>query len=728
VGRDGIVRARYWERAQAAELGENLGGSELFTRLTNHDQGSYLDNGDQAAPRDISIRDGISRILSYRALKEYPLLVRVGVAESDALATFRSRRPWYFFGAGLFSVVTAAFAWLLIGSMTRKKGIEADLRTNEIRLRDAQAMGQMGSWELDLHSNRLVWSDEIYRILEADSRQFTASIEAFHKLVHPMDQAQVRNAYAGSVMNGVGYDLEYRLLMPNGNVKFVHERCSTDFDGSGKPLRSRGTVQNITVRREIAAESARLAAIVESSQDAILSCSLDATILTWNTGAERLFGYSAAEAKGRDASIIVPVGERDAYYERWLPAAQQGRFPPPYETVRITKEGRRIDVSASLSPIYDDAQQINAISIVIRDLSQQRALQSALRATEIKLRLVAANVPGMVFELQRCEGEHGAHFTYASEGSKKLFGLNPDQLCGRPDLLTGRIAAADREAFLSSLEVSAQNLSPWAWQGRAVSQHDTLGWVQLEAKPHLGESGMIIWDGIAIDISDVKNSELKLRQTQQQLRALTAHHEEIREEERARIARELHDELGQLLTGVKLHLSTHRTGGTDRRANQKYVVQLVEQAIMVTRHAVADLRPPVLDQGFTAAVRWYAEQFFRRTGIVCEAALEDDASILDQHHRVPLFRVLQESLTNVAKHAGATRVEIQFTANGKHCRLQVRDNGKGFGQDSVASKRTFGLLGMRERVTILGGCVNVESAPGKGTAVIVDIPKNRCVA
>jgi signal transduction histidine kinase len=226
----------------------------------------------------------------------------------------------------------------------------------------------------------------------------------------------------------------------------------------------------------------------------------------------------------------------------------------------------------------------------------------------------------------------------------------------------------------------------------------------------------------------VKENELKLRENQQQLRELAAHHEAIREEERARIARELHDELGQLLTGVKLHLSTHGSGGADRRVNQNYVAQLVEQAIGVTRNVVTDLRPPVFDQGFAAAVRWYADQFYERTGIACETDIAEGDFELDEARAMSLFRVLQESLTNVAKHAGATRVDIKLTASHGQFQLRIGDNGKGFRTEYVKTKRTFGLLGMRERVAMLGGDLTVASEPGKGTVVTVDILQERKAA
>jgi PAS domain S-box-containing protein len=207
-----------------------------------------------------------------------------------------------------------------------------------------------------------------------------------------------------------------------------------------------------------------------------------------------------------------------------------------------------------------------------------------------------------------------------------------------------------------------------------------------------------------------------------ELRELAAHHETIREEERAHIARELHDQLGQMLTGVKLHLSAMgvRYAQDATYATQNaYVMRQVEHAITMTRNVVMDLRPPALDQGLSAAVAWLTERFSQRTGIICSVSAEDFKT--DESQAIALFRVLQESLTNVARHAGARQVQVTLTHAGGRVRLQVTDDGSGFVTERETSGTSFGLLGIRERVAMLGGRLTIRSAPGKGTTVEVDI-------
>lgn len=205
------------------------------------------------------------------------------------------------------------------------------------------------------------------------------------------------------------------------------------------------------------------------------------------------------------------------------------------------------------------------------------------------------------------------------------------------------------------------------------------------------------------------------------MRALSAHNTTIREEERTRIARKLHDELGQLLTGLKLSLSAmplSKPQCVDAASSEHgRIMELVEKAIIATRHAVSDLRPPALDQGLVAAIGWLAVKFERHAGVTCRLDLPEDEPVLDDARATALFRIVQESLTNVARHADAKTVCISLSASADRLHLIVRDDGCGFAPGEVSSERSFGLQGMRERAAMLGGAIEITSAPDGGTTV-----------
>jgi len=230
---------------------------------------------------------------------------------------------------------------------------------------------------------------------------------------------------------------------------------------------------------------------------------------------------------------------------------------------------------------------------------------------------------------------------------------------------------------------------------------------------------------IASDLSETKRAEKELRASSEQLRNLAAHLLSVREEERARISREVHDELGQSLTAVKMDLAwlagrlPQRNGPVLKRI--RATRQLADSIIQSIRRISTELRPAVLDLGLAAAVEWQVQEFQARSGIQCTVRLlarEEVAS----NASTAMFRIFQETLTNVARHAKATRAEVVLQKQRDRLVLLIRDNGRGFDQADPSLSKSLGLLGMRERAAILGGKVNISSAPGKGTTVSAWIP------
>ena len=204
--------------------------------------------------------------------------------------------------------------------------------------------------------------------------------------------------------------------------------------------------------------------------------------------------------------------------------------------------------------------------------------------------------------------------------------------------------------------------------------------------------------------------------------------EQAREEERRRLARELHDDLGQALTGLQMHLSWFDRGLSDwplaseGRAKVQMMRQLTDQAMQTLRAVITELRPEALDRlGLIAALDWQAETFARRAGLRCRFTANVETVDLDMGRATSIFRVFQEILTNIARHAGASRVDVSVELKEDALTLAVRDNGRGFDPTAVPP-RAFGVLGMKERAVLLGGGFEIESAPRRGTSVTLRIP------
>ncbi|MDO9216183.1 MAG: sensor histidine kinase, partial [Lacisediminimonas sp.] len=230
------------------------------------------------------------------------------------------------------------------------------------------------------------------------------------------------------------------------------------------------------------------------------------------------------------------------------------------------------------------------------------------------------------------------------------------------------------------------------------------------------------------EVIERKRAEQELQKSRELLRQLSAYQEQVKEDERKRIAREIHDELGQNLMALRIDISMveARTACSHPLLNQKsrQVLRHIDNSIKSVRSIINNLRPAVLDLGLHAALEWQVDQFERRTGISCDLLVEgDDARCeLDDQRATALFRVLQESLTNVARHAQANLVTIMLRRQGASISMTIADNGVGIYPGCRRKPNSFGLLGIGERISSLGGSFTVDSVPGEGTVLTVTVP------
>jgi signal transduction histidine kinase len=227
-----------------------------------------------------------------------------------------------------------------------------------------------------------------------------------------------------------------------------------------------------------------------------------------------------------------------------------------------------------------------------------------------------------------------------------------------------------------------------------------------------------------------QRAEDKLRRSLDQLRALTTYLQYVREEERTRIAREVHDELGQALTGLKLDMSWIATkvarSAKPVQDKVKTMVDHIDETIQLVRRIATELRPGILDSlGLVAALEWQANDFQTRTGIPCHVTASVDDSQFGQQLATVFFRIYQEALTNIIRHAKASRVDVRLSEENGALVLTVKDNGRGISEEEIANTRSIGLVGMRERAMLIGGEIALQGAPGRGTTMTLRVPLAR---
>ena len=359
--------------------------------------------------------------------------------------------------------------------------------------------------------------------------------------------------------------------------------------------------------------------------------------------------------------------------------------------------------------------------------AQRKLAERALLESEARFKAIASNIPGTVLQLL-LHADGSWSFGYVSEGCLALFGVTPRLLQRYPGYFFDLIAPEDAAAFTQTMQTSAQDLTDWNWEGRIhVSGSDDTKWVNLRSSPRRLDDGSVLWEGILSNITQNKLAELEVRRSHEKLSSLSAHIESVKERERTRIAREIHDDLGGTLTAIKIMLMRLGNGLAPEAGEALHRLRsteaLVDSALETTRRISTELRPGILDLGIVAAMEWQAAEFDKRLDIPCRMTCTHEEISLEDELSIALFRIFQETLTNIAKHAGATRVEVELEADADSVTLQVHDNGRGIAGEDLGKRQAFGILGMQERAHSLGGSASVRRTRN-GTAVTVRLPRS----
>ena len=472
------------------------------------------------------------------------------------------------------------------------------------------------------------------------------------------------------------------------------------------------------------AEALRLSQFsIDQSPVGILWVNWDSHVRYANRAAEEMLGYSPGAVLERPLRDFDPGLTMDRWLNMWRRARNHKEGVHRSETLCVRADGSQFPADVTLS--FLRFQTAEYLVVYLNDITERHQVQAALQESDARLQGIAANVPGLVFRLERSLLTGELDFPYISEGSESLAGFSPATLRLREVGLRSLVHPDDRADYHRVQDLALDSDSDWSWQGRILTRQGQQRWAEIKAITRRLDDGTVVWDGIVWDISESKRIELELDSSRGQLRELSAHLESVREEEKARIAREVHDELGQILTVLKLETSMCELAyaqldpGLHERLNS--MKKLIAQLFQLVRDVATSLRPPILDAGISSAIEWQARRFEARTHIPCLVQVPEHLPPLGASKEVGLFRILQEALTNVMRHAQAHTVELTLSVQGRELCLSISDDGQGFepGRDRPVS---FGVVGMRERVLMLGGTLSLHSIPGEGTTLTVRVP------
>jgi PAS domain S-box-containing protein len=454
------------------------------------------------------------------------------------------------------------------------------------------------------------------------------------------------------------------------------------------------------------------AAIVESSNDAIVSRNLDGIIVSWNAAAERLFGYSSAEAVGKPITILVPPELRDEDPVLLQRLGVGGRVEH-YETVRVAKGGKRLAVSLTISQVIDSAGKIMGFSKIARDITDRKRAEQVLRESEERFRLVADTAPVLIW----------------MSGTDKLCNffnqgwLNFTGRSLKDELGEGWVADVypdDAQRCVEIYSASFDARMAFEMEYRLRRFDGEYRWVVDYGVPRFESDGTFCgYIGSCVDITERKSSE-------ESLKALAGHLIHAQEEERTRIARDLHDDFSQRLALQCIELEQLRKilpeselEGRARLLTMLKGAKAMSSDIRSLSHELHSSRLEYIGlvPALSGLCKEIAEKYkidVRFSGCELPIGISKDVALC-------LFRVTQEALSNVVKHSQANRANVELRLNANGVNLHVTDNGRGFDSDANNLGAGIGLIGMTERLRLVGGKLTIHSEQMRGTEILADV-------
>jgi PAS domain S-box-containing protein len=494
----------------------------------------------------------------------------------------------------------------------------------------------------------------------------------------------------------------------------------------------RETRDRESAARDLRRAEDRVGHIVDAAMDPIVTVDEEQRVVVFNAAAEQVFGWPRDAVVGRPLDLLIPERFRAthrAHVARFGRTGVTSRRMGAQAVLRaLRRDGAEFPIEASISQHVDDGKRF--YTVILRDVSERVRAEALLARSEARLRGILDSAMDAIITVDAKQ-----HVVLFNDAAEVMFGWPRDEALGAP--LASFIPEQFRRAHADHVERFGETGTTSRRMGslRIVTGLRRNGdEFPIDASiSQIDESGARLYTVILRDITARVQAEEALRRSKDELQELGAAAHMTREQEKSRIARELHDELGQLLTMLQMDVAWCKgklpAGDGAFTAKLDRMEALLKSTIAATRRIAADLRPLMLDDlGLLPSIEWLVENFTQRTGIACELTVGDRDLQLPKAHATAIFRIVQESLTNIAKHAQASRADIAIENDPDALTLRIEDDGVGFSPLAPRKPGSFGLFGLRERASLMGGEATITSAPGEGTTVEVRLPNEAPVA
>lgn len=484
------------------------------------------------------------------------------------------------------------------------------------------------------------------------------------------------------------------------------------------------------IQQELKESKDKFQSLIENALDIITVLNYDGSIRYSSPSVKRILAYDPEELKGRkvlrfihpdDISKVRNIID-DLNESSGKVASAEFRFQH--------NEGGWVILESVANSVVDSQDGLGII-VNSRDITYRikfrRELEEKSRQLEEAQHI--AHVGSWEWNVNAREKE-----LVWSKEMFNIYSMEPEEFDHSYQTFKNKIHPGDRPRVVKLLNQITEDKEPFSFEHRIITPDGSVRKLFCKGQvitDHVDQIVKLV--GICQDITEQKETEDRLREYSEKLRKLSAKMEQAREEERIRIAREIHDELGQMLTVLKMEFSImidkviqerDKQRQTELEKEKELIINRVDTILKSVQRIATDLRPEVLDDlGLAEAIEWQAQEFENRTGIKLHLDSRiDDSSFLEEEYSTAMFRIFQETLTNVARHAQATEVHVNLFNDGQKLTLKVSDNGIGISSETVTSASSLGIIGMKERVELLGGNLKIDGALGEGTTILLEMP------
>ena len=637
--------------------------------------------------------------------------------------------PWYKASGQVGGII------MFTEVITERKEAERKLKESAARLTLSAQIAKLGYWELDPVKNQFTFSDEFYAIFKTTSEEmggYTMPVENYLKqFVHP-DEITIVGDEISKALKSEDPDflrqLEHRIIYANGEAGYISVNCFIVKDDKGNTIKAFGVNQDITERKKaeeiLSNNELRFRTLTVNAPVGIFQTDANGKTIYVNETWLQYTGLRFNEAIGDGWVQAVHPDDREMLVKEWETKSQKG-LRSSLEYRLLNKNGNIRWVSGKAIPLFNQAGEINGHIGTLSDITERKNTEQIIRNSEETRKLIMNSALDAII----CIDTQGC-ITVWTPQAEKIFGWNEQDAMGKvmaDIIIPAQYREQHKKGLANYLKTGEGPVLNRIFEITALNHEGNEFPIEISIIP-IKHGSTEFFCAFIRDISDRKKAEVELEESYKAIRKLTAHLQNIREEERIHIAREIHDELGQHLTVLKMDIAwlskkITKSADDETKVKIKDLINIIDGTIKTVRRISAELRPSLLDDlGLVAALEWQLDEFEKRSGIRTNFKEPDEEIQLTSAVKTGLFRIFQESLTNVARHAGATKVKVSLVQTESSVELNITDNGKGFDKLKIADKRTLGLLGMRERTAMIGGTYDIISTPGKGTTVVVTIP------